>query len=131
MIANGIEGSRFSEIQEPQALVIGPTRELVVQIHGEARKFSYGTMVKPVVVYGGTSVGHQLRQVENGAHIVIGTPGRLLDFISKGKVRDLWEGKCTVELQCIDIPFNGMEFEFFAFCSELKNVYVTRNDTLS
>ena len=86
MISNGIEGSRFSDIQEPQALVIGPTRELVSQIHGEARKFSYGTMVRPVVVYGGTSVGYQLRQLESGAHIVIGTPGRLLDFIGKGKV---------------------------------------------
>lgn len=88
MIRNSIEGSKFSDVQEPQALVIGPTRELVNQIHGEARKFAFGTMVRPVVVYGGTSVGHQLRQVENGAHIVIGTPGRLLDFISKGKVRE-------------------------------------------
>ena len=87
MLENGISGSSFSDIQEPQAIVVGPTRELVNQTYSEARKFAWDTMLRPVVVYGGTSVGHQLREVEKGAHIVVGTPGRLLDFIGKGKVR--------------------------------------------
>lgn len=86
MMKNGLSGSAFSDNQEPQALVIAPTRELASQIFLEARKFSHGSMLRPVVCYGGTSVGHQLRQLEQGAHIVIGTPGRLVDFISKGKV---------------------------------------------
>jgi hypothetical protein len=43
-------------------------------------------MVRSVEVYGGTSVGHQARQLEKGCNIVVGTPGRLLDFIQKGKV---------------------------------------------
>ena len=86
MLSDGLTGSAFSEIQEPQALVIGPTRELVVQIYHEARKFAHGTMLKPVVVYGGTSVGHQLSQVEQGTHLLVGTPGRLTDFIERGKV---------------------------------------------
>lgn len=86
MKAHGIEGSSFSEVQEPQALVVGPTRELVVQIYNEARKFAYGTMIRPVVLYGGVSVNHQLQQVEQGAHIVVGTPGRLLDVIRRKKI---------------------------------------------
>jgi len=86
MIQEGLHGSSFSEIQEPQAIVIGPTRELVVQIYNEARKFSFNTMLRPVVVYGGTSVGHQLQQISKGAHMVVGTPGRLKDFIERGKV---------------------------------------------
>lgn len=86
MKAHGIEGSSFSEVQEPQALVVGPTRELVVQIYNEARKFAYGTMIRPVVLYGGVNVNHQLQQVEQGAHIVVGTPGRLLDVIRRKKV---------------------------------------------
>jgi len=86
MMTAGLTGSQFSEIQEPQALVIAPTRELAVQIYMDARKFSHGTMLRPVVLYGGTSVGYQLRQVEQGAHIVVGTPGRLIDIIQKGKV---------------------------------------------
>ena len=47
----------------------------------------YGSVYRPVVVYGGTSVGHQLAQVERGCNIVVGTPGRLLDFLRRGKVR--------------------------------------------
>ncbi|XP_046585574.1 probable ATP-dependent RNA helicase DDX4 isoform X6 [Haliotis rubra] len=86
MVKEGLTTSQFSEVQEPQAIIVAPTRELVVQIHSDARKFSWGTEVRPVVVYGGTSVGHQLREVERGAHIVVGTPGRLLDFIEKGKI---------------------------------------------
>ncbi|WAR23006.1 DDX4-like protein [Mya arenaria] len=76
----------FSAVQEPQALVVAPTRELAVQIYMDARKFAHGTMLRPVVLYGGTSVGHQLRQVQQGCHILVGTPGRLLDVFSKGKV---------------------------------------------
>ena len=79
----GVSGSAFSDIQEPQAIVVGPTRELVVQIHHEARKFSYNTMIRSVVVYGGVSTRHQINELQKGAHIVIGTPGRLLDVIEK------------------------------------------------
>ena len=46
-------------------------------------------LIRPVVVYGGTSLGYQMRQVENGANFVIGTPGRLLDIINRGKVSGL------------------------------------------
>ena len=87
MMKNGLTGSSFSAVQEPQALVIAPTRELATQIYMDARKFAYGTMLRPVVLYGGTSVGYQLRQVEQGTHILVGTPGRLIDIIGKGKVR--------------------------------------------
>lgn len=86
MMKNGISGSSFSEVQEPQALVVAPTRELAVQIFMDARKFAHGTMLRAVVLYGGTSVGYQLRQVEQGTHILVGTPGRLIDIIGKGKV---------------------------------------------
>ena len=50
-------------------------------------------MYRPVVVYGGTSVGHQLRQLEAGCNILVGTPGRLLDFLRRKKVS--WE--CVVQ----------------------------------
>ena len=86
MMENGLTGSSFSPIQEPQALVVAPTRELATQIYMDARKFAYGTMLRPVVLYGGTSVGYQLRQVQNGCHILVGTPGRLIDMFEKQKV---------------------------------------------
>nr|BCJ78303.1 ATP-dependent RNA helicase [Phreagena okutanii] len=86
MMKNGLTSSSFSAVQEPQALVIAPTRELALQIYMDARKFAYGSMLRPVVLYGGTSVGYQLRQVEQGCHFLVGTPGRLIDVFGKGKV---------------------------------------------
>nr|BAE93269.1 RNA helicase [Tubifex tubifex] len=84
MLRNGVEGGQFSVVQEPQAIIVGPTRELVTQIYNEARKFAHNTMVRPVVVYGGVTTGYQAREVSKGAHLVVGTAGRLLDFIRKG-----------------------------------------------
>lgn len=88
MMKAGLTGGSLSPVQEPQALVVAPTRELAIQIYMDARKFSYSTMLRAVVLYGGTSVGYQLRQVEQGANIVVGTPGRLIDVLNKGKVKD-------------------------------------------
>jgi probable ATP-dependent RNA helicase DDX4 len=48
---------------EPLAVIISPTRELTLQIFLEARKFSYGSVVKTVVAYGGTSAYHQAQGV--------------------------------------------------------------------
>ncbi|XP_072427612.1 probable ATP-dependent RNA helicase DDX4 isoform X2 [Chiloscyllium punctatum] len=86
LLRGNAASSRFKELQEPDVVIVAPTRELINQIYLEARKFSYGTVVRPVVVYGGTSTGHQIRQVLQGCNILCGTPGRLLDIISKGKV---------------------------------------------
>lgn len=91
MINNGLSGSQMSEIQAPQALVIAPTRELANQIYYEARKFAYGTMLKACVCYGGVSVGHQLSQIERGCHLLVATPGRLMDFIGRGKVSVMFQ----------------------------------------
>ena len=96
-------GASWNETQSPEVLIISPTRELTLQIYNEARKFVHGSVYRPVVVYGGTSVGHQLAQVEKGSNIVVGTPGRLMDFLRRGKVRVRGErgglGESTVVLK--------------------------------
>ncbi|XP_037552765.1 probable ATP-dependent RNA helicase DDX4 [Nematolebias whitei] len=86
LMADGVAASRFSEIQEPEAIIVAPTRELINQIFLEARKFAFGTCVRPVVVYGGVSTGHQIRDLTRGCNMLCGTPGRLLDVIGRGKV---------------------------------------------
>lgn len=74
---------------EPLVLIVVPTRELAVQIFNEARKFSYRTMLRPCVVYGGMPVKDQIRLLTRGCDILIGTPGRLLDFIQKPHIMSL------------------------------------------
>ena len=57
---DGVDPHSGEEPQKPEAVVVAPTRELAIQIKEEARKFSSGSTIKPVVAYGGTSVGFQL-----------------------------------------------------------------------
>jgi len=71
---------------KPQCVVITPTRELAIQIHNEARKFSQGSMIKSVVAYGGTSVGYQAGQMSKGCNVLVATPGRFIDYMEKGRV---------------------------------------------
>jgi len=86
ILEDGADPHSGEEPQKPEAVVVAPTRELAIQITNEARKFANGTVVRPVVAYGGTSVGFQLSNLFKGCNILIATPGRLLDFVEKGKV---------------------------------------------
>lgn len=86
MVRNGLTGSSFSAMQEPQCLVLAPTRELAIQINLDSRKFAHSTMIRTVVLYGGTSVGYQMGQLDKGCHILVATPGRLSDVLGKGKL---------------------------------------------
>ncbi|XP_075508776.1 DEAD-box ATP-dependent RNA helicase 37-like [Primulina tabacum] len=70
----------------PLALILSPTRELSMQIHEEARKFSYQTGVRVVVAYGGAPINQQLRELERGVEILVATPGRLVDLLERAKV---------------------------------------------
>ncbi|HER0864508.1 TPA: DEAD/DEAH box helicase [Streptococcus pyogenes] len=66
-----------------QALVIAPTRELAVQSQEELFRFGREKRVKVRSVYGGSSIEKQIKALKSGAHIVVGTPGRLLDLIKR------------------------------------------------
>ncbi|MNM13233.1 DEAD-box ATP-dependent RNA helicase CshA [compost metagenome] len=67
----------------PQALILAPTRELALQITEEARKLTEKSDIKILAVYGGQDVEKQLRKLEGGRHLIIGTPGRLLDHMRR------------------------------------------------
>lgn len=66
-----------------QALVIAPTRELAVQSQEELFRFGRSKKIKVRSVYGGSSIDKQIKALKSGAHIVVGTPGRLLDLIKR------------------------------------------------
>ena len=71
-----------------QALILCPTRELCLQIANDLTKFAkYTDGVSIVAVYGGANINPQIKQLKSGAHIVVGTPGRVLDVISRGALK--------------------------------------------
>jgi ATP-dependent RNA helicase DeaD len=68
----------------PQALIICPTRELCLQITSDLDKFkNKADRIANTAVYGGASIGEQIRSLKKGTHIVIATPGRLIDLIER------------------------------------------------
>ena len=71
-----------------QALVLCPTRELASQVAGEIRRLArYQSNIKVVTLCGGQSIGPQLASLEHGAHVVVGTPGRIKDHLLKGSLK--------------------------------------------
>lgn len=71
-----------------QALVLAPTRELAVQVARVFKAFTKARRgLKPVAIYGGAGYGPQLRALDRGAQVVVGTPGRVIDLIDRGALR--------------------------------------------
>ena len=68
----------------PQALILCPTRELCLQIAGDLTDYSkYITDLKILPVYGGSSIESQIRSLKKGVHIIVATPGRLIDLMER------------------------------------------------
>lgn len=86
ILEDGIESSQLSGIQQPQALILSPTRELALQILHECKKFSHGSIIQTQILYGGVFFGYQLSKVEKGCNILVATPGRLLHFLESKNI---------------------------------------------
>lgn len=68
---------------QPRALMLAPTRELAIQIHKDAEQLGKHLELKLGLVYGGTGYDQQRKQLEEGVDILIGTPGRLIDYFKQ------------------------------------------------
>ncbi|MBS1912755.1 MAG: DEAD/DEAH box helicase [Bacteroidetes bacterium] len=68
-----------------QALILTPTRELAIQVAEAVDLFGRGTSgLRAMPVYGGTAIGKQIAALRRGLHVVVGTPGRVIDLIERG-----------------------------------------------
>jgi len=67
-------------IKNPRAIILAPTRELAIQIHKDALQLSGNLSLKMALIYGGTDYEKQLNSLKGGVDIIIGTPGRIIDF---------------------------------------------------
>jgi ATP-dependent RNA helicase DeaD len=78
--------NRWRDTNEPgpEAIVLAPTRELVVQVSEEAQKLTPSRHCRAVPIYGGQRFRQQLNEMKKGFSIAVGTPGRVLDHLSRG-----------------------------------------------
>ena len=72
------------ELTKVQGLVLVPTRELAMQVARQMKLFGKYARLRVLAVYGGEPIGKQVRELSNGVHIVVGTPGRIIDLIERG-----------------------------------------------
>ncbi|GAB6101362.1 DEAD/DEAH box helicase [Thermococcus atlanticus] len=70
-----------------QAIILTPTRELALQVADEIKSLRGRKRIRVFAVYGGQPIGPQIRALERGVHIVVGTPGRVLDHLRRGTLR--------------------------------------------
>jgi ATP-dependent RNA helicase DeaD len=92
---------------KPQALILTPTRELAVQVENEFRRMSDQERVQCVCLYGGKPIRGQINQLKRGAHVVVGTPGRVIDHLNRGtlNIDQLWFVVLDEADRMLDIGF--------------------------
>jgi ATP-dependent RNA helicase DeaD len=74
--------------KDPQVLALTPTRELAIQVAEAFRRYASGISGFHVLpIYGGQGYSGQIRQLERGVHVVVGTPGRIMDHMRKGRLK--------------------------------------------
>ena len=76
-----------AELPAPQALVLAPTRELANQVAGEVQILGKYRGVRTLPIYGGVGYGPQIEGLAQGAHVIVGTPGRILDHLGAGRMK--------------------------------------------
>lgn len=79
--------------KQPRALILAPTRELAIQIANDAEPFTQKSGLKVALAYGGDGYTKQLEAIEQGVDILIGTTGRVIDYVKQG----------VIDLSCIDV----------------------------
>ncbi|MBU0600097.1 DEAD/DEAH box helicase, partial [bacterium] len=70
-----------------QAIILTPTRELAIQVAEEMNKIGKLNRISAFPVYGGSSMERQIRMLQRGVHVVVGTPGRVIDHIERGTLK--------------------------------------------
>ncbi len=107
-----LEGLDY-ELRKPQVLILTPTRELCMQVRDEVARLGKYTPLKIVAVYGGQEIEKQLRAFREGVHVVVGTPGRVIDHLKRGTLSFADVGLVVIDEadRMLDMGFiDDMEF---------------------
>lgn len=106
------------QTNEIQGLILTPTRELAIQITNEANKLKEAKDVNILATYGGKDISSQLKKLNNNIHLIIATPGRLLDHLER-KTIDLSKLKTFVLDEADQMLFMGFKNEVEAIMKEM------------
>lgn len=110
---------------QPQALVLAPTRELCLQIAADLQDYSkYLRGIAILPVYGGSSIGSQIGALKRGVHVVVATPGRLIDLVERGAVK-LNEVKTLVMDEADEMLSMGFQEDIETILSNLSEQHRT------
>ena len=121
----------------PRALVLTPTRELAAQVHGEFEKFGRHASIRTGMVFGGVGMQPQIDALRRGLHVLVATPGRLLDHLGQGTAslqdveilvpppigalaKELLHDPATVDVERRSKPAKGIEQAVWPVKEDLK-----------
>lgn len=102
-----------------QCVILTPTRELARQITEEAIKLSKNTNINTLCIFGGQDVSKQLTKINNNPHIIIATPGRLMDHLRRGTIK-LSNAKILVLDEADQMLFNGFKDDIEQIVSKIS-----------
>ncbi|HGS8990103.1 TPA: DEAD/DEAH box helicase [Clostridioides difficile] len=108
------------DINDIQVLILSPTRELAIQITEEAMKLKESKDVSILAAYGGKDIGSQIKKLKGNIHMIIATPGRLLDHLNR-KTIDLSKLKTFVLDEADQMLLMGFKNEVEAILKETSN----------
>jgi len=118
-----IEGQKASTTL--RALIVTPTRELAIQIDENIHAYSAFTNIKHTVIYGGVKQGKQVEQLEKGVHILVATPGRLLDLEQQGYIN-----LSTIKLFVLDEADRMLDMGFIHDIKKLLKLIPEKRQSL-
>ena len=77
---------KFAQSDHPRALILGPTRELIIQIDKELNELTTYIDIRHTAIYGGVGIKNQIKEIQAGIDILVATPGRFMDLYKQGEI---------------------------------------------
>jgi ATP-dependent RNA helicase RhlE len=111
--------------KQPRVLILAPTRELAGQINDSIRTYGRHIGVRTAVVFGGVSIRPQITTLTRGTHILVATPGRLLDLMNQGQVQ-----LSAVEVFILDEADRMLDMGFINDIKKITNQLPKKRQTL-
>ncbi|HFB99319.1 MAG TPA: DEAD/DEAH box helicase, partial [Phaeodactylibacter sp.] len=117
--------SKNSGPTQLRSLIVTPTRELAIQIDENIKAYSKYTIIKHTVIFGGVKQGKQVERLKKGVHILVATPGRLLDLINQGYI-----SLSTVKLFVLDEADRMLDMGFINDIRKLLKLLPQKRQSL-